>query len=187
MHGRTYISEAAVSGAHHQKRGPQLHATVIDVELGVSRQRIAHNGIPTEVGQGVARVAEVVSAELARPPGFENVSSRVARPEDMSGPDRTARLGALQCHERHSGGKRPYQAGAQAAGRRVELLQPLLQRLLNRMLKVPGGSLAVEVPVRLKQVQHPLFDDIASDTRCQVSPGPPPLRRLVYGATRSTH
>src|SRR4029453_8080042 len=163
MHGRTYISEAAIGGAHHQKRGPQLHTTVIDVELGVSRQRIAHHGVPTEVGQGVARVAEVVSAELARPPGLEDVSPRVAGPEDMTGPGRTARLRALQCHERHSGGKRTYQAGAQAAGWRVELLQPLLQRLLNRMLKVPGGSPAVEVPVRLKQVQHPLFDDVSSD------------------------
>jgi trans-aconitate methyltransferase len=43
-------------------------------------------------------------------------------------------------------------------------LQPLLQRLLNRMLKVPGGSFAVEMPVRLKQVQHPLFDDVARYT-----------------------
>jgi hypothetical protein len=32
------------------------------------------------------------------------------------------------------------------------------------MLKVPGSSLAVEVPIRLKQVQHPLFDDVSSDT-----------------------
>jgi hypothetical protein len=69
----------------------------------------------------------------------------------------------LQCHERHSGWKRTYQAGAQAAGRRIEFLQPLLQRLLNRMLKVPSGSVAVEMPVRLKQVQHPLFDDVSSD------------------------
>ena len=62
-----HISEAAIGGAHHKKRGAQLHATVIDVEFGVSRHRIAHHGIPTEVGQGIARVAEVVSAELARP------------------------------------------------------------------------------------------------------------------------
>ena len=95
MHRRAYISEAAIGGAHHQKRRVQLHATVIDVELGVSRQRIAHHGIPTEVGQGIARVPEIISAELARPSGLEDVNSRVARPEDMTGPSRTARLGAL--------------------------------------------------------------------------------------------
>src|SRR5215213_11991426 len=101
VHGRRQVSEATIGGTNSQKRSPQFHAAVIDVKLSVSRHRVADHGITTEVCQRIARIAEVVSAELTCTRGLEDISARVARPKNVAGPHRTTWLGPLQGNKRH--------------------------------------------------------------------------------------
>ena len=187
VHRRLEVAETTVCRAHDQERRLQLHPSVAHLEVGVGRHGVADHRVEVQVGHGVAAVSEVVGAELVSTSRGEDVGPRVAGAEHVTGPGRSAAMCALQGDHRHRGGQRAEQFRAEPAGWCLQFGEPILQGLPDRAAKILGRRPAVQIPVRLEQVQHPVFDDIPGDPRRQVGAGTRSVRCVVDRPAGATH
>ena len=122
------------------------------------------------------------------PRGLEHVRSRVASPQHMTGPGRSTSLGSLQRNQCHRGRQSAEQPRTQAAGRRLQFLQPLPQAPAAQTAE---DHSAAALPLRFQSGSSSSNIRRSTTSRAtrdaKYAPVRRPVRCLVDGATRTAH
>ena len=130
----------------------------------------------------------MVGGELPEPAvRLGHVRPGVAGLEQVAGVGACGRIGALQDGQGHGGGQGLDQLGPQGRLGCLELGQPRRQGRRQHPVQLRRGGWAVQVPLRLDQLQHQPLDHIAGEPGGDPGARMAAIGRVVHPSPGPTH